>query len=236
MKQRATGLLAGLILITIGVAVHNKLTVYLSFFGTETNPLSILLMAMGAIVFVIGFFGCCGAYKRNYCLMMTFAVLLAFIMAAEIAGALTAFFLQTELELYIVNDMLMTMHMYNRSEAIRTAWDTAQREFSCCGVTDFRNWEVVFNDSTSSLPDSCCVEERPRNSCKREFLNQHNDTQTDVYSNIYAQSCAEAVGKWLSDNLSIIVLLCVALAAVQFTGIILTCSLARKIRLESGIS
>lgn len=60
--------MAGLALITVGIVVHSKLTVYLAFFGTQTNPLAILLLAMGAIVFVIGFFGCCGAYKRNYCL------------------------------------------------------------------------------------------------------------------------------------------------------------------------
>ena len=51
--------------------------------------MSVFIIIVGVIVFVIGFLGCCGAIKENYCMVTTFAILLGIIFILEIvAGAL----------------------------------------------------------------------------------------------------------------------------------------------------
>jgi CD63 antigen len=44
---------------------------YFDFFGGTVNIPAIVVISVGGIIFVIGFFGCCGAYKENHCMMST---------------------------------------------------------------------------------------------------------------------------------------------------------------------
>lgn len=64
--------LSGLILIVAGVLIQTKLSEYFAFFDAKVNGAAILLVVVGVVIFTVGFFGCCGAYKENYC--MTLAV------------------------------------------------------------------------------------------------------------------------------------------------------------------
>ena len=63
--------LAGLGLIIAGAVVQSELSTYFDFFGGSVSAAAILLIVVGVVIFVIGFFGCCGAYKENYCMTMT---------------------------------------------------------------------------------------------------------------------------------------------------------------------
>ncbi len=71
--------LAGLGLIIAGAVVQTKLSEYFDFFGGSVSAAAILLIVVGVIIFVIGFFGCCGAYKENYCMTMTVSGFLKFL-------------------------------------------------------------------------------------------------------------------------------------------------------------
>ena len=63
--------MAGLGLIITGGVIQGKYKSYFDFFGNSFGSVAILLIIIGAVIFVIGFFGCCGAYKENYCMVMT---------------------------------------------------------------------------------------------------------------------------------------------------------------------
>jgi len=39
---------------------------------------------------------------------------------------------------------------------ISATWDLVQRDFHCCGVTNFMDWSGVGNYSEGQTPDSCC--------------------------------------------------------------------------------
>jgi CD63 antigen len=51
----------------------------------------IALMVVGSIIFVIAFFGCCGAIRESNCMIITFAVLLLAILIMEIAIRIVVF-------------------------------------------------------------------------------------------------------------------------------------------------
>lgn len=69
--------IAGIGLIAAGAYVKIKLTEYYEFFGSNYMGPGILLIIVGVIIFLLAFFGCCGAIKENYCLTMTVSKLAA---------------------------------------------------------------------------------------------------------------------------------------------------------------
>jgi len=80
-----------LALIIVGAYIKGDYVDYFSYGedGSKYVSVSVFIIIVGVIVFVIGFLGCCGAYKENYCMVTTFAVLLGIIFILEIvAGAL----------------------------------------------------------------------------------------------------------------------------------------------------
>ena len=57
---------------------------YLNYFDDSYVNASVLFIILGAIVLILGFFGCCGACTENSCMMFTFATLLAIVVIAEV--------------------------------------------------------------------------------------------------------------------------------------------------------
>lgn len=76
-------------LIIVGAVVRDKYGDYFSYADSSFANVAVFLIIVGVIVFVIGFLGCCGAIKENYCMVTTFSVLLGIIFILEIvAGAI----------------------------------------------------------------------------------------------------------------------------------------------------
>jgi CD63 antigen len=44
---------------------------YLDFLGNEFLSAPMLFIIVGVVIFLVAFFGCCGAIKENNCMMMT---------------------------------------------------------------------------------------------------------------------------------------------------------------------
>ena len=61
---------------------------YLNYFDDSYINASVLFIILGAIVLILGFFGCCGACTENSCMMFTFATLLALVVIAEVMSQL----------------------------------------------------------------------------------------------------------------------------------------------------
>ena len=67
--------LFGGLLIGLGAYVAIELHKYLDFFevGVVNGP-AIVLIVFGGITLIVAFFGCCGAYKENHCMIMTVSI------------------------------------------------------------------------------------------------------------------------------------------------------------------
>uniref|UniRef100_A0A8C1EX07 Tetraspanin n=1 Tax=Cyprinus carpio carpio TaxID=630221 RepID=A0A8C1EX07_CYPCA len=50
-----------------------------------------IILAMGSMLFLLGFLGCCGAIRENKCLLLFFFMLILIIFLAELAAAILAF-------------------------------------------------------------------------------------------------------------------------------------------------
>lgn len=58
----------------VGIYVQIELKQYLDFFASPINAPAVLLIVVGSITLIVGFFGCCGAVKEHYCMTITVSV------------------------------------------------------------------------------------------------------------------------------------------------------------------
>jgi CD63 antigen len=71
----------GIGVVVAGATIQIRYSTYINFLGDTFLSAPILLIAVGAVIAVMGFFGCCGAIRENYCMSMT--VSLAFFLFAN---------------------------------------------------------------------------------------------------------------------------------------------------------
>lgn len=61
--------ICGLALIVVGILVQVALHKTLMIDDATASGAPILLIVIGVVIFFISFFGCCGAWKENYCMV-----------------------------------------------------------------------------------------------------------------------------------------------------------------------
>lgn len=219
--------IAGIALIATGAYVNVKMDEYYDFFGKDYLGPGILIIVVGVLIFLIAFFGCCGAYKENYCLTMTFAVSLAIIFILEIAGGIAGFVLRDKIEDEVKTVLEKTMKNWGEDghEGVTTTWDKLQNEFSCCGVNNISDWRnpAYRPANQTNVPTS---------RCKDTNAAGQKTCDTTIDANLNSHSCAMELENWLKDKVAIIGGVGIGLAFVQIVGIMFACCMARAIRKE----
>lgn len=210
---------AGIGLIATGAYVNIKMDEYYDFFGSDYLGPGILLIVVGVMIFLIAFFGCCGAMKENHCLTMTFAVCLSLIFILEIAGGIAGFVLRDQIEDEVKHVLTDAMKNYNKPghDGVTETWNKLQEEFDCCGVSNYTEWKQPSMGNQTVVPDSCC---------------KKTGCVTSVVANIYTDSCSVKLEDWLKSKVAIIGGVGIGLAFVQVVGIMFACCLARAIKKE----
>ena len=61
----------GIGLIAAGAYVQVNLKSYSELIGGQLSAAAVFFIILGVLIFMIAAFGCCGAYKENYCCIMT---------------------------------------------------------------------------------------------------------------------------------------------------------------------
>lgn len=153
--------LAGLALLVIGILYITKTTdvtdkiqnevakIDGNFDFNQISNYSILVTVVGAVIFVISFFGCCGAFHKNSCMLTTYGVLMLIIFILQLALGIYIFVAikQTNWEDELTKHLTEKFNDYQNN---RNYTDNIQSTFKCCGVNGPSYWRP-----TSSIPNSC---------------------------------------------------------------------------------
>ena len=80
----------GLVLIALGFFCHVDAKGMLDFLGDDHANPPVFIIILGAIIFVVAFFGCCGAIKHdaNKCMLWTYGFLLLLLLIAQVLASL----------------------------------------------------------------------------------------------------------------------------------------------------
>lgn len=146
--------ITGIVVLSIGLVVYGLYHGYEHFLDNKFFSVPSLLIAVGTIIFFIAFFACCGAMRENRCMIITFATLLILVFILELSAGIAGYVLRGQAADLIETKMRTSMEQYNKSEEIKTVWDTLQIDFDCCGTNNSSDWKGILRGD--ELPPSCC--------------------------------------------------------------------------------
>ncbi|CAB3400217.1 unnamed protein product [Caenorhabditis bovis] len=214
-----------------------------------------LLIAAGGIMAFIGCFGCCGAWKLNQGALLAFFFVLMLVFFLELAAAITAYNKQEHIRNYIESSMYDTIrNRYASDTAYKTAFDTVQNEFQCCGVKSYSDWLGASWDRRGTahleeeegrgrmehgigavgggrgngygrVPSSCCNDDG-KSAYPSNCGVSFNQAPLSTYSQfIHENGCSDALYDRIYNHLDYIIAICVIVGSLQLLGMILAMAL-----------
>ncbi|XP_017791370.1 PREDICTED: CD63 antigen-like isoform X2 [Habropoda laboriosa] len=205
--------LCGLAILGVGVAAHLRLSSVTDHLDTGVMFPSITLIVVGSIIFVVSFFGCCGAIRESHCMTITFASFLLFILLIQVAVAVYAFMVVKNSENHgaIVESYKKMFDTYSTSQENREIIDVVQASLQCCGIDSAQD----YISRNIAVPWSCCGEQQDK-TCSVE--------------NSYNSGCVKSLKAALSTAGNILGGVAIGIAGVELIGIIFALCLANSIR------
>lgn len=211
--------LSGLALIIIGAMIRSDYGDYFSYADSKFATAEIFIIVIGIIVFMIGFFGCCGALKENYCMICFFAVLLSIIFILEIAAGIVGYQYRRKVEKVANSGLDRAITNYNKQKGAKQLLDWAQSLLKCCGKTGPRDYDHRVANATRSIcgpPGQGVSSCHMGDDCKKGLL--------------YQAGCKSKLVSFVKKNMYILGGVAVGVAFIQVFGVILACCLMRAIK------
>ncbi|XP_008469973.1 leukocyte surface antigen CD53-like isoform X2 [Diaphorina citri] len=122
--------ISGLALITVGIIIKNAYYNYSRFIDDKFYSPPWVLIIVGVAVFVVAFFGCCGAIRESNCMLIMFSLLLFVIVILEALVALSGYYLKNDIDLMLQTKMNETISDYGKNPEITKSWDILQLDVS----------------------------------------------------------------------------------------------------------
>ncbi|XP_067906342.1 tetraspanin-11 isoform X1 [Heterodontus francisci] len=222
---------AGAGVMAIGTWTLNEKRNYLSLLPSSTFAVSAyILIFAGSLVLVTGFLGCCAVVREQKAGLATYFSLLLLIFLIElVAGILACVYYQRlseELKQHL-NKTMMENYAEPGKDTITYSIDRLQQDFKCCGSNNSADWQYsayILSPTSGNrlVPDSCC--KTVTEACGRR----------DHPSNVYKVEggCITILEQALEDHLLIIGAVGTGGACLQIWGMIFTCCLYRRIKMD----
>nr|XP_032513923.1 CD63 antigen-like isoform X1 [Danaus plexippus plexippus] len=142
--------LFGLAVIGIGVAVLLNWSVIREELNGHLSVAPWLFIVIGAVMFVIAFFGCCGAIRESHCMVVTYAIFLLVIIIVQVILAVLLFTNGDSIKEGLVKTMNTLYNKGTTDAASRTVFNNLEQQLQCCGKNGPSDYGLL------ELPKSCC--------------------------------------------------------------------------------
>lgn len=207
--------LLGLAVVGVGVAFLLNWTVIKNELKSNLTVAPWIFIVVGAIMFIIAFFGCCGAIRESHCMVVTYAIFLLVIIIVQVAIAILLFTYGETFKDAIkssVEELFRKRTSADVDKATETLIDQLQTQFSCCGSYSSTEYQ-------SSIPKSCCKNEG--------FINAGTGTcsKNDTYP-----GCALVVPELYQKLNKPIAGIAIGVACIEVVGALFALCLANSIR------
>lgn len=197
----------GVAVIALASVVINRSSQYGQLFLEGIFTLPILVLIVGIVITLLGFFGCCGAMKENSCMLYSYAFIVTILFLAELVlGILIAIYPEKAKD-HIKDAMTKAFDKYyGEDKSLQRAIDNIQRDVKCCGVEGPSYWQ-------GRIPDSCC---------------KNSDCNTSDQSAVFETGCFDAMVDSLKHVTVALGITAIVLGIIQIVCISIACGLARK--------
>ncbi|XP_067420032.1 tetraspanin-8 isoform X2 [Emydura macquarii macquarii] len=186
-----------------------------------------LMIAVGSIIMVLGFLGCCGAMKESQCMLLLFFIgLLLILLLQVVAGILGAVYksqIETAINKTLLDDAKILQSSTQEDQVFQEKFQKFEKMNQCCGlVKGHEDWGNNFNTPFSNYKICECPQQ-----------DQNTDLCT-TYSNryIYKKPCAVVIIDFFKNHMVILMGIAFGLAVVETVGLgfsmSLYCQIQRK--------
>lgn len=197
---------------------------------------SYVLIAVGAIVFIVGFLGCCGAIQESKCMLVSYFICLILILGAEIAAGILGVIYKDKIKENVdtkVPEMIQKQYLETDYTSLTKAWDWLQIEAKCCGYNgpddyDAGNVKRLLRELGKDIPDSCCVlmEDSTVEDIKPKDVEKCQQMEDQYFNEM---GCKEQIMTWFDDHVIIIIGLGLGIGCLELFGMIFAICLCRNI-------
>jgi CD63 antigen len=199
--------IGGILFIALGGIILMKTgEVDKAFKDIDVYSVPIALIVIGSIIFIIAFFGCCGAIRESQCMTMTYAFLLFVLIVLQVVIAVVIFIYQEDFRREVEKAI---REVFAHSETNSEAIDGMQSGLQCCGAEGPKFW--------TTLPKSCC---------------DKTIAETCTFITAYQRGCVSKIREFVMDFSNYIAYGVLAVAGVELVGVFFACCLATSIRNE----
>ncbi|KFO37960.1 Tetraspanin-3 [Fukomys damarensis] len=171
---------------------------------------AVVIIAVGALLFIIGLIGCCATIRESRCGLATFVIILLLVFVTEVVVVVLGYVYRAKVENEVDRSIQKVYKTYNGTspDAASRAIDYVQRQLHCCGIHNYSDWENTdwFKETKNqSVPLSCCRE--TASNCNGSLANP---------SDLYAEGCEALVVKKLQEIMMHVIWAALAFAAIQW--------------------
>ncbi|XP_052609727.1 tetraspanin-8 [Peromyscus californicus insignis] len=177
-----------------------------------TNPYIAvnILIAVGAIIMVLGFLGCCGAVKESRCMLLLFFIGLLLILLLQLAAGILGAAFKSEssrlLNETLYDNAKLLSQTTPEAKEFQQAMIALQEELKCCGLVEgAEDWGNNFNDAL----ESCKCPDSPDSQC-----NSYAGT------NVNRQTCLSLIKDMVEKNIIIVIGIAFGLAVIEILGLV----------------
>ncbi|XP_017295542.1 tetraspanin-9 [Kryptolebias marmoratus] len=192
--------------IILGVGIYLKVTNNKISALQDNFPSFELMIAIGAIIMVLGFLGCCGAYRENRCMLLLFFIFLLLIFILLLAAGILASVGDNKVKDWVKDELQKLTPISNQPANVVEDIEKMQRELRCCGL-------MKGPSDWTKIPDSCrCnVTSDNMDECK-------SGSAYGTSNNIYQKACYDKVIEFLKSNMKVALGIAFAIAALLIFG------------------
>ncbi|KAG0696565.1 Tetraspanin-1 [Chionoecetes opilio] len=196
------------------------------------------LMVVGAIVFILGLLGCCGACQESQCMLATFFALVLVLLMGQVAIGVWVRSNEERFSNIFTESLTNSIKRDYGKDTLKTeAFDKIQSNLDCCGSEGPTDWpDSFFNgagkegfiekgvvaDKEYSVPDSCCVAK----GCNT-VLDISLAPNPDV---IYTDGCSRKILNLVKTHSNEILYVLLAIILVQVLAMIVSMVLCCTVR------
>jgi len=229
----------GFIACIVGISAHIKMGEFMKLVGEDNaNKGSLVMIVTGAVCVCIAVISHLGAKHQSkwiirFSTFFLFCVFITVMVAASTAVAYhgkieQVFRAGMENSIKTANwDKTPTAIAPYTANAEMEVMSQLQKELKCCGLDDFKDWDVLSpHKFKHSVPVSCCIDEvcgKVENGVV-EIDEDDGDTKF-----IYTKGCFAEVNDFVSSNVVAVLLGCYGLAVFQLVGMVFSICLHRAI-------
>ncbi|MCJ8739389.1 hypothetical protein PDJAM_G00046610 [Pangasius djambal] len=218
---------AGILAVGIWVKVDNNsiMTILQGLSGAppelkQVLNVGYLLIAVGSVLLLLGFLGCCGAVRESRCMLLMFFVIVLIVFIAEVAGAIVIVVFKGLIQSLISQVGVAVVDSirkdYGANPDVTGLWNTTMDLLKCCGFNNYSDFTgSPFVQTTNLYPYQCC-QLQP---CKYS-----NATVANV------NGCFPALIKVFDSNSVIIIAVALGIAALELFAMVVSMTLYCQIK------